>query len=58
MAKKLSLIAKGVAIVFAIVAFTLFDKSATDIMIVCGFIAGAFLPVDISLIKQAGSKGE
>lgn len=56
MAKNLSLIAKGIAILFAIIAFIFFDKPALDILTICGFIAGAFLPVDISLIKQAGKE--
>jgi len=52
MAKKLTLIAKGIAVVFAIVAFLVFDKEAAEILIVAGFIACAFLPVDASMIVK------
>jgi len=51
-AKNLSLASKILAIIFAIVAFIFFDKSASEIIIVCGFIAGAFLPVDVSMITK------
>jgi len=52
MGKKLSLAAKVLSIVFAIVAFMFFDKTAVEIITICGFIAGAFLPVDASIIVK------
>ena len=50
--KKLSLISKGVAIGFAIVAFLVFKMAANEIVIIGVFIAGAFIPVDASMILK------
>ena len=51
-AKNLSLISKGLAIVFSIVAFLVFKMEAGQIVTVAVFIAGAFIPVDISMITK------
>jgi hypothetical protein len=51
--KTLSLIAKTVAIVYALVASLIFKIPATEIVILSAFIAEAFITVDISLIKTA-----
>ena len=56
--KALSLGAKLFAIAFAVVVFVLngvfrWGFSAGEIIAVAGFIAAAFLPVDISKIRQA-----
>jgi len=51
-AKTLSLVTKGLAVVFAIGAFLFFDKSAGEIVQISVFIAGSFLPVDISMITK------
>lgn len=58
MAKYLSLISKGIAIIFAIIAFSFFDKSAMEIVTVAVFIAGAFIPVDASMIVNNIKKRE
>ena len=58
MAKNLSLISKGLAIVFAIFAFIVFDKGAGEIVAVAVFIAGAFIPVDASMIVNNIKKKE
>jgi len=50
MGKNLSLISKGIAIVFAIVAFLVFEMEALEIVTVAGFISLAFAPVDASMI--------
>ena len=50
MGKKLSLISKGIAIVFAIIAFLFFEMDAGQIVTIALFIAVAFLPVDASMI--------
>lgn len=50
MGKLFSLIAKGVAIIFAIVAFLVFDKTAGEIVPVALCIAGVFGTVDASMI--------
>ena len=56
-ARDLSLITKGIAVVFAIVGFIILPlRSATEIVTICVYVAGAFLPVDISLIKTATKK--
>lgn len=49
-AKTLSLVSKIVAIVFAMVAFFVFDKVASEIIPIATFVAGSFLPIDISKI--------
>ena len=51
-AKTLSLWSKIIAVIFAIVAFIFFDKTAGEIVTVAGFIAASFLPVDISMITK------
>ena len=51
-AKNLSLISKILAVIFAIVAFIFFDKTAGEIVTVAGFIAASFVTVDISMITK------
>jgi len=51
-AKTLSLITKGIAVIFAIVAFIFFDKTAGEIVTISTFIAGSFVAVDISMITR------
>ena len=51
-AKTLTLVAKIIAVVFVVITFMFFNKSATEVVIVGGFIAGAFVPVDISMIMK------
>lgn len=55
--KALSLATKLFAIVFAVVAFVLdgvfaWGFTAGEIIAVAGFIAAAFLPVDVSKVAQ------
>ena len=52
MAKKLSLITKGIAVLFAIIGFIFLDRSAGEIVIICTFIAASYLPVDASMIVR------
>ena len=56
MGKKLSLIAKCVALVFAVVMFKWSTRSAVEIALITGVIAEIFMSVDISMIKKAGQK--
>ena len=56
MAKKFSLISKGIAILFVIIGMIVFKIPAAELIPAAVFIAGAFIPVDISLIKQAGKE--
>lgn len=53
-AKNLSLMSKGFAIVVVLLAFLWLNKTAGESIMIGGFIVSTFLPVDISLIKQAG----
>ena len=52
MGKKLSLIAKGIAVIFSMVMFVWSGRSAAEILIISGFIAEAFVTVDISMIVK------
>jgi len=52
MAKKLSLISKGIAIVFVIIGMIVFKIPVTELVPAAVFIAGAFIPVDISMITK------
>lgn len=52
-AKTLTLISKGIAVLFAIIAFLWLDRSASEILLISAFIAEAFITVDISMIKTA-----
>ena len=55
--KTLTLISKGIAVIFSIGMFAWSERSAAEIVIICGFIAEAFIVVDISkIIKNAKSK--
>ena len=51
--KTLTLISKGLAVLFTMAMFTFSERSAMEIIAIGGFIAEAFLTVDISLIKTA-----
>ena len=50
MGKTLSLISKSISVVFAMVAFLFFKRTPSEILIISGFIAVAFAPVDASII--------
>lgn len=51
-AKTLSLIAKTIAVLYALIASIFLDMSVVDIVIIASFIAESFITVDISLITK------
>ncbi len=51
--KTLTLSSKIIAVLFAMFMFKFSTRSAAEILAIAGFIAEAFITVDISLIKTA-----
>lgn len=51
-AKTLSLISKGIAVIFLIVMAIISKRPATEIVLIAGVIANTFVAVDASIIVK------